>query len=471
MSSSTPRVATGPKCSMPSRAAPPSARHDGVRGVVVELAVVADVRDRVPVRRGLRTHAERVVARREVAGVAGERDVDRVRAQLGVRALGHVHVVPLRPGLVERERERERAALARAAATPRSTASGVMRFSVPRWSSAPQRPQFETRAANCSRSAVSGMGGTLACRRASASAPVGVVAMPAETDPHQRTLMAWPPDVPQCIFTPDQLEPAAGGVRGDRARDRRVRAGDARRRGPTTCASADRALVGDAAEIVAVADRRRVVPRRRARSACARPTARVTRCTSGSTRGATSRPHAADAVGGRRGRPATRSRRARSADRARRRLDRGRRPRRARHDRALPAQPQPQPRPAAGPSIEATLRDVPGRRPRRVARRRDRRGRRHRRARRQRRRVHRRRARCWSRAATTPANPNAGDRGRQRRAACAPPASTSSRCPCSPTPTTPGNVVPVPYVNLYAGNGFVAVPVSGHRVRRRGVPR
>ena len=32
--------------------------------------------------------------------------------------------------------------------------------------------------------------------------------MPAETDPHQRTLMAWPPDVPQCIFTPDQLEPA-----------------------------------------------------------------------------------------------------------------------------------------------------------------------------------------------------------------------------------------------------------------------
>jgi agmatine deiminase len=32
--------------------------------------------------------------------------------------------------------------------------------------------------------------------------------MPAETEPHRRTLMAWPPDVPQCIFTPDQLEPA-----------------------------------------------------------------------------------------------------------------------------------------------------------------------------------------------------------------------------------------------------------------------
>jgi len=32
--------------------------------------------------------------------------------------------------------------------------------------------------------------------------------MPAESAPHRRTLVAWPPDVPQCIFTPDQLEPA-----------------------------------------------------------------------------------------------------------------------------------------------------------------------------------------------------------------------------------------------------------------------
>jgi agmatine deiminase len=32
--------------------------------------------------------------------------------------------------------------------------------------------------------------------------------MPAETEPHERTLMAWPPDVPQCIYTPDQLQPA-----------------------------------------------------------------------------------------------------------------------------------------------------------------------------------------------------------------------------------------------------------------------
>jgi agmatine deiminase len=32
--------------------------------------------------------------------------------------------------------------------------------------------------------------------------------MPAETDVHERTAMAWPPSVEPCIFTPDQLEPA-----------------------------------------------------------------------------------------------------------------------------------------------------------------------------------------------------------------------------------------------------------------------
>jgi len=32
--------------------------------------------------------------------------------------------------------------------------------------------------------------------------------MPAETDPHRCTLMAWPPDVPQCIYAAEQLEPA-----------------------------------------------------------------------------------------------------------------------------------------------------------------------------------------------------------------------------------------------------------------------
>ena len=32
--------------------------------------------------------------------------------------------------------------------------------------------------------------------------------MPAETEPHERTLVAWPPDVEQCIFTPDQLTSA-----------------------------------------------------------------------------------------------------------------------------------------------------------------------------------------------------------------------------------------------------------------------
>ncbi len=37
--------------------------------------------------------------------------------------------------------------------------------------------------------------------------------MPAETDPHERTLIVWPPDVEQCIFTPDQL----GAARADYA--------------------------------------------------------------------------------------------------------------------------------------------------------------------------------------------------------------------------------------------------------------
>ena len=74
--------------------------------------------------------------------------------------------------------------------------------------------------------------------------------MPAETDPHRRTLMAWPPDVPQCIFTPDQLEPA-----------RRVFAEIARTIAayepvtlvvrPDDIASATD-LVGDAVEIVAL---------------------------------------------------------------------------------------------------------------------------------------------------------------------------------------------------------------------------
>ena len=41
---------------------------DGVVGdAVVQQTVVADVRERVPVRGGLRSHLERVVARREVA--------------------------------------------------------------------------------------------------------------------------------------------------------------------------------------------------------------------------------------------------------------------------------------------------------------------------------------------------------------------------------------------------------------------
>ena len=45
----------------------------------------------------------------------------------------------------------------RTAAAPRRTASGVMKFSVPRWSSGPHRPQFETRPASSCRSFDSAM--------------------------------------------------------------------------------------------------------------------------------------------------------------------------------------------------------------------------------------------------------------------------------------------------------------------------
>src|SRR5262249_42962878 len=87
---------------------------------------------------------------------------------------------------------------------PRRTTSPVMRLSVPRWSSSPQRPRLETRAASFSSSGGSGM----AARYRAVVLPSGGRRMPAETDPHRCTLMAWPPDVPQCIYTTEQLEPA-----------------------------------------------------------------------------------------------------------------------------------------------------------------------------------------------------------------------------------------------------------------------
>jgi agmatine deiminase len=73
--------------------------------------------------------------------------------------------------------------------------------------------------------------------------------MPAETEPHRATLMAWPPAVPQCIFTPDQLEPA----RADYARIARALAEFE----PVTVvarpddAAGARACLGDAVEVLA----------------------------------------------------------------------------------------------------------------------------------------------------------------------------------------------------------------------------
>ena len=67
-----PRVTIGPNCSMPSArgAASSVTAEDG--DPVVEQAVVADVRERVPVRRRLQPHVDHVVAGPEVGRVAGE---------------------------------------------------------------------------------------------------------------------------------------------------------------------------------------------------------------------------------------------------------------------------------------------------------------------------------------------------------------------------------------------------------------
>ena len=178
--------------------------------------------------------------------------------------------------------------------------------------------------------------------------------MPAETEPHRRTLIAWPPDVPQCIFTPDQLEPARARVRarscGRSRRTSRSRSScdpdDVDERAPSTSATA--------AEILAAADRRRLDPRRRpdrrarARRRAARralPLQRVGRQAAVARR---RRGRSAPTVA-RAPRPAG----ARGADGARRRVDRGRRPGHARHDRALPAEPESQSRAASRADIEA----------------------------------------------------------------------------------------------------------------------
>ena len=161
--------------------------------------------------------------------------------------------------------------------------------------------------------------------------------MPAETEPHARTLMAWPPDA------------AAVHLHARRSWNRRgpcTRRSSARSPtyepvtlvvGPDDVASATE-LVGDAADDRRAADRRLVDPRRRSDRRARTRRRPCTRCTSGSTRGATSRTHDADAAVGAAVAAAPRPAGARGADGARGRIDRGRRPGNARHDRALSAQ-------------------------------------------------------------------------------------------------------------------------------------
>ena len=110
--------------------------------------------------------------------------------------------------------------------------------------------------------------------------------MPAETEPHRSTLMAWPPDVPQCIYTPDQLEPARLAYARVVRAIAPVRAGDARR---ASRRSRERGRAGrHRGGHRRVADRRRLDARRRPdRRARARRRGR-TPCTSASTPGVTS---------------------------------------------------------------------------------------------------------------------------------------------------------------------------------------
>jgi len=74
--------------------------------------------------------------------------------------------------------------------------------------------------------------------------------MPAETEPHRCTLMAWPPDLPQCIFTPEQLEPARA-VYAQIVRAIAMHEPVTLVVGPDDLASA-LSVVGDTAEIVAL---------------------------------------------------------------------------------------------------------------------------------------------------------------------------------------------------------------------------
>ena len=278
--------------------------------------------------------------------------------------------------------------------------------------------------------------------------------MPAETERHERTLMAgrrsdWPRGA---VARPARR--GARGVRRGRARAiARARAGhDGRRTGRRGRSAASRAA------------------RRRSASSC-RSTTRgsATRARSSSshadgTRHARALPvqrvgREVVAVGPGRGDRRRRVAahlglaRARSADGARRRLDRGRRRGHARDHRTLPAQPEPQPRAEQAPRSRTRCGAALGRRADRLARRRHRRGRRHRRSRRQRRRVHRARARAAAglRRSDNPNHAIAADNRRRLER----PESRSSRSRCCRTPTVGGRARPGSVRELYALNGAV----------------
>ena len=120
------------------------------REAVVHLVVVEDVGERVPLRRALQRHEDVVVGVLEAAG-----------EQLRVAGLAHeVHGVDApATGLRARRRRtgcRGRTPCPTGSSCPRGTSlSGVMKFTVPRSSSAPQRPQFESRLPRLRKSSIS----------------------------------------------------------------------------------------------------------------------------------------------------------------------------------------------------------------------------------------------------------------------------------------------------------------------------
>ena len=143
MSSRTPRpTSLSLACSMPSLERPLESTARGMMPVV-HLVVIEDVPQRIPVRRRLDRHVERIVGVEQAVlppgqriGAGGEHGVDWVPAlaeQAALRSASCPSGIPSAKTLPR--------LMSLAAAT---TSAGVTWLSVPIWSSLPQRPQLDS---------------------------------------------------------------------------------------------------------------------------------------------------------------------------------------------------------------------------------------------------------------------------------------------------------------------------------------